>query len=146
MNVITLGSFDVLHPGHLHLFEECARIAALPGMRPGRMVTVAVNTSEFIGRFKAAPIQSLHDRVAMVKAIRWVNQVQVNDGTDQAGLILAADADVIVIGDDWAPPRDYLGQLSITHEWLWSHSIDIRYIQRVGGLSSTGLKQLIRAS
>ena len=108
-------------------------------------MTVAVNTSEFIARFKPPPAQSLHDRVAMVKAIRWVNQVQINDGTDQAMLILAADADLILVGDDWAPPRDYVGQLGVTHDWLWVNNVEVRYLPRVGGLSSTALKQLIHA-
>lgn len=143
MNVWIGGSFDLLHVGHLALFEEADRLAALPGIRPGRMVTVAVNTNEFIARFKNPPVQPLDDRLAMVKAIRWVNQVQINDGQDQPGLILAADTDIILVGDDWAPPRDYPLQLDTDLGWLDKQHIDIRYLPRVGGHSSTRLKATV---
>lgn len=143
MNVWIGGSFDAIHPGHAALFHEAGQIARSRGFP---WVTVAVNSDAFIARFKPAPVQPLHDRMAVVAAMRWVNEVQVNDGTDQAGLILQADARVILVGDDWAPPRDYLGQLGITQEWLDRYDIRVQFLRRIGGLSSSKLKQQIRAA
>lgn len=144
MNVWIGGSFDPIHPGHVALFKEAHRLAATMGQT--RWVTVAVNSDDFIGRFKPRPVQRLHDRMAMVAAVRYVSEVQVNDGTDQADLILQADARYILVGDDWAPPRDYLAQLGIDQAWLDRYGIKVIFVPRVGGLSSTALKEKIRAS
>ena len=135
MNVWTGGTFDLFHPGHAHLLQEASEIGP---------VTVAVNTSEFAARFKAAPpVQSCWDRLQIVQACRWVDKLQINDGSDQGALILEAKARSIVVGDDWKD-RDYLGQLGITEGWLAGHEIHIVYISRVGNYSSTQLKASIR--
>lgn len=144
MNIWLGGTFDApIHPGHVALFKEAHRLSLTMG--PTRWVTVAVNSDDFVGRFKPRPVQRLHDRMTMVAAMRYVNEVQVNDGTDQADLILQAEARIILVGDDWAPPRDYLGQLGIDQAWLDRYDINVVYLPRVGGLSSTGLKEQIRA-
>lgn len=141
-NVWIGGSFDPIHAGHVALFKEARRLSLTMGQT--RWVTVAVNSDDFIARFKPRPVQPLHDRMTMIAAMRWVNEVQVNDGTDQADLILQADAKVILVGDDWAPPRDYLGQLGIDQAWLDRYGIHVAYLPRVGQLSSTALKEKIR--
>lgn len=138
MNVITLGSFDCLHPGHVYLFKQCANLAGFGGR-----VTVALNTDEFIGRFKPAPVQALAERLDMVMAVRYVDHVQINDGHRQPLLIEESGAEVIVVGDDWAD-RDYMAQLRIDGEWLDRHRIKIRYLPRVGGWSSTELKARVK--
>lgn len=146
MNVWTGGTFSLIHPGHAHLFRECQRIAQSDGAPWAGRVTAAVNSDAFVERYKGEhPVQTLAQRSEMVAAMRWVNQVQVNDGTDQPELILAAHTDVIVIGDDWAPPRDYHAQLQITQRWLDHYRIGIVYVPRVGGLSTTQLKALVRS-
>lgn len=146
MNIWTGGTFDLVHPGHAHLFRECGRLARVQGVGQLGHVTVAVNTDEFVARFKGPPVQSVADRMTMVAAMRWVNEVQINPGgDDQAELILLAHADVIVIGDDWKG-RDYLSQLCITQRWLDDHGIAVRYVKRLPELSSTQLKALIRAT
>lgn len=139
------GTYDLLHAGHLALFREASELAALDGRAPGRTVTVAVNSDEFVLRFKnKKPVQTLQERLAMVAAIRYVDEVQVNDGTDQPGLILAAQTDVILVGDDWEH-RDYVTQLGIDQSWIENHHVDIRYLKRVGGWSSTQLKARVGA-
>lgn len=144
MNVWVGGTFDLVHPGHCALLKEAGRLAGLDGMRPGRFVTVAVNTDEFVASYRGRPpVQSLTDRMMMIAAMRWVNEVQVNDGSNQPGLILAADADIVLVGDDWQH-RDYLAQIGVSQAWLSEHHVDIRYLPRVGGHSSTDLKASVR--
>lgn len=143
MNVWTGGTFDLLHAGHVDLFKECRRLAGSRG--PGGRVIVAVNTDEFVERFKGQrPIQPLHDRLEMAGAMRWVDGVQANDGSNQAGLIVEADAGLVVVGDDWAPPRDYLSQLGIDQAFLDRFHINVVFTPRIG-VSTSQLKSRIQS-
>jgi cytidyltransferase-like protein len=145
MRVLTLGSFDMLHPGHLGLFAWCARIAGENGPKTAsgaiepRVVIVAVNTSEFVARFKTEPRYTTEERVAMVRGTRYVDEVVMNDGLDQAGLILEERPDMLVIGSDWAR-KDYLAQLQIDQDWLDEHGIALAYVPRTGNWSSTEMR------
>lgn len=138
MNVLTLGTFDTLHLGHLHLFETCAVLAGIGGT-----VTVSVNTDEFVTRYKAGPLMTYEERAAVIRALRVVDEVVLNDGTDQAALIETVSPDLIAIGSDWAT-RDYYGQLGITQDWLDERGIVLAYVPRVGGWSSTNVKSRFR--
>lgn len=148
MNVWVGGTFSPLHRGHVHLFRTASRLAWTPGTTEYGRVIVAVNTDEFVAKYKGQPpVQCLADRCTMIAEMRSVTEVQVNPGGDaQRELILAAFADIIAVGDDWAPPRDYLGQLGITQGWLDEHDIRVEFVPRVGELSSSALKHLIRAA
>lgn len=133
MNVLTMGTFDTLHLGHLHLFEVCAQLSA------GGRVTVAVNTDEFVTRYKRQPLMTYAERAALVGSLRTVDTVLGNDGTDQRALIDAVMPDLIAIGSDWAG-KDYYAQLDLTQEWLDARGIILAYVPRVGGWSSTAVK------
>lgn len=139
-SVLTMGTFDLLHPGHVHLFRNCQKLAN------SGTVTVAVNDSDFIAKFKGrAPVQSLQERMTMVSAIRYVTDISVNyGGPEQPVLIHQVDPDLIVIGDDWQD-RDYLGQLNIDQAFLDRRGIEVVYVPRIGGLSSTELKGRVRS-
>lgn len=140
INVWTGGTFDCLHPGHVHLFKMCDSLT-----RHGGKVTVAVNSDEFVEAYKGThTVQNLNDRVTMVAAMKFVDEVQINmGGYTQADLILKSGADIIVIGDDWQD-RDYHAQLGITQRWLEENNITIEYVKRVGDFSSTEFKRTIR--
>jgi cytidyltransferase-like protein len=123
----------MLHPGHLGLFQWCAHIA-----REGE-VTVAVNTDEFVTQFKRRPTNSLAERMAMVSAIRGVDNVIENDGKHQRGLIARLNPDIIVVGSDWAR-KDYLAQIDVTQDWLDQTNIALAYVPRTGDWSSTEIR------
>lgn len=67
--LITFGVFDLLHVGHLHLFEQAARYGDL---------TVATADDASIYQFKSSdrPIIPLEDRVRMLKALWCVKRVE----------------------------------------------------------------------
>lgn len=133
MKVLTMGSFDMLHPGHLGLFDWCKRIAG-----DGELI-VTVNTDEFITRFKTKPRYTTQERASMVRALKGVDRVEVNTGLDQPSLILSLRPDLLVIGSDWAR-KDYLSQLQISQDWLDEHGIGLAYVPRTGTWSSTELR------
>lgn len=138
-DVLTMGTMDTLHPGHLGLIHEC-RILAGHGV-----ITVAVNTDEFVARFKGVtPIFTVEERVLMLQGARHVHQVLVNDGDHQPDLILQAlpQGGLLVVGDDWAE-RDYLAQLGLAddREFLERNGVELRYVARTGEWSTTAIRQ-----
>lgn len=138
--ILTLGSFDLLHSGHLELFETCRRIVGDDGT-----VIVSVNTSKFIEEYKGRPpVQTTEERVAMVRANRHVDQVFELDSQDAKPVIQLARPDFIIIGSDWCPPRDYHAQLMVTPEWLEERNIALLYQYRSGKYSTTSLKERVR--
>lgn len=139
--VLSVGTFDLLHPGHVSLFSHCRRVAG-----PDGKVVIGVNTSEFAAQFKPAPVQSTHERMLMVGACRDVDQVTLNDAACLGPLIAETHADFLLIGQDWATgDRDYYAQIGLTQDQLDDAGVTLLYVPRpVGTLSSTELKARVR--
>ncbi len=160
-NVYTGGTFDLFHEGHLELLEACKRMAG-----PLGRVIVAVNTDDFIERFKhRKPIQSTAERMKMLQSCKYVDTVVENFGEEDSTKTIESVAqmplvrpdffvddsvwprigpiDIVAIGSDWAG-RDYYGQMGFTKEWLDQHNIILVYVDRRTGQSTTRLKQAIR--
>lgn len=137
--VLTIGTFDLLHPGHLDLLRACRDLAGAHGH-----VVVAVNPDDFVERFKRRrPVQALAARMEMLRACRSVDAVLVNLGEERADLVIdTVRPDLLVIGDDWKD-RDYLGQLRIDQAFLDSRGILIEYIPRARDWSTTGIRTAI---
>lgn len=140
-NVLTMGSFDILHPGHLGLLARCRRMAGNTGQ-----VVVAVNTDEFMARFKRPPIFTLEERTIMLEATRYVDLVVPNDGEHQPEIIHEylghGWPGILVIGDDWAD-RDYLAQIGLGDDrtFFERHGIELAYVPRTGSWSTTEVRQ-----
>ena len=135
--VYTGGSFDTPHVGHIDLLNWCRLLAG-----SGKVI-VALNTDEFILRYKGKPpIYSYADRKTMLLAFKdLVDEVIANtDGEDSRPTILKVKPDVIVIGSDWLK-KDYCKQMGFTPEWLEEHRIALCYIPRYINMSSTMIKE-----
>lgn len=137
--VLTLGTFDMLHVGHLELFREARNLAN------GGTVVVAVNRDRFVERFKGKrPVIPYQQRHEMVQACRDVDLAVCNTGDESAWpTIMVIEPDLIVVGDDWRD-RDYLGQLNVQQEWLDECGIRVVYVPRTTGQSSTAVREGIR--
>lgn len=136
MNVLTLGTFDLFHAGHVALLGRCRALAG------SGTVTVGLNTDAFIEAYKGRPpVIGYAHRQAVLLACRYVDAVVPNDQTDGTAreAIEAAAPDIIVIGSDWAN-RDYLAQIGVSHEWLGDHGITIRYLPYTRGISTTAIR------
>lgn len=136
MKVLTLGTFDLPHPGHVSLLRECRKLAG-----DGRVV-VAVNRDGFVARFKAhPPVMSWEERVAVISACRYVDEVLENTGHNQPDLVESVRPDWLAIGVDWAA-RDYYGQLGISPDWLADRNISLVYLahERSTSISTTKLR------
>lgn len=137
--VLTMGTFDLTHPGHFYLFETCRRLAGDDGS-----VVVGLNSDEFVAEFKGKPpVLSFEERFALVFGCKWVDTVRRTPGPDAKPLIEDVRPSLLVIGSDWAH-KDYYGQLQITQQFLEDYGIDLLYLDRRGDISTTQLKERIR--
>ena len=109
--VITYGTFDLFHVGHLNILKRAKA--------QGDYLVVAVSSDAFnAGKGKKA-YYSQEDRMEILKAIKYVDEV-----------ILEHDIDVFVMGDDWKGKFDFLKDYC-----------EVVYLPRTEGISSTKIKQ-----
>jgi cytidyltransferase-like protein len=137
--VLTIGTFDLLHAGHIELFRESDRHGQLH---------VAINNDSFVERYKGVkPIIPLVDRMSVISSIRVVQHVWTNIGDEDAKPIIeVVRPDVITIGKDWYderapnPEARYHAQLRVTQQWLDMKGIKIIYLPRTMDRSSSRLR------
>lgn len=135
----TGGTFDLFHYGHLNFLRQCASLAD--------NVYVSLNTDEFIEEYKGKPpIINYDQRREILLSIYEVTAVVPNTGgADSKPAILGVRPDIVAIGDDWAA-KDYYKQMNFTQEWLDDHGITLVYLPYYKGISTTLIKEKIRAN
>lgn len=122
---LTYGTFDLFHVGHVRLFERIKRHYD--------QLIVAVSTDEFNAIKGKTAVMPFADRVAMVRACRWVDQVIAEENWDQKERDIAGHGvHAFVMGDDWSGRFDHLRRLC-----------DVLYLPRTEGVSSSLLKQQV---
>ena len=133
--VYTGGTFDLPHRGHYRLLKRAAEIGK---------VVVALNTDEFIEKYKGKPpILTYEERKEALLACRWVDEVVPNvGGTDSTISIEMVKPDYVLIGSDWAR-KDYYKQMGFTQDWLDERGIGLIYIPYTEGISTTEIKKRI---
>lgn len=129
VTVLTYGTFDLFHIGHLRLIE---RLRAL-----GDRLVIGISTDEFNARKGKRSVIPFADRAAIVAAIRGVDEVfPENDWSQKVADIQRLGADIFAMGDDWRGKFDDL-----------SEHCQVVYLERTAGISSTKIKgQLIPQS
>lgn len=130
------GSFDLLHIGHLELLKGCRELAGVYGK-----VIISLNTDEFIQQFKnKTPVCSYTQRKEILEATRYVDVVVCNTGcADSKPVIEVVQPNIIVVGSDWEK-LSYLTQMNFTDEWLQERNIELVFLERTTGVSTSGLR------
>jgi glycerol-3-phosphate cytidylyltransferase len=94
MIVYTVGTFDLLHVGHLALLEFCSTL--------GDVVAVGVASDRVVNSYKPnVPVIPLDQRQEMLKALRCVDIVRPYHDLEYVSGCMALDVDIFVIGEDW---------------------------------------------
>jgi glycerol-3-phosphate cytidylyltransferase len=129
MRVITFGTFDVFHVGHLKILERAAGL--------GDHLIVGVSTDALsIGKKGRAPIYSEADRMHIVSALSCVDEVFPEESLEKKrDYILQYEADILVMGDDWEGRFDDLGDVC-----------DVVYLPRTPSISTTEIIEVVRQS
>ena len=120
------GTFDVVHLGHIKLFQHAKTLY------PTSIVCVGVDTDKRIRQLKGPnrPLNPLLFRVEFLKAIRFIDQVVTfSTDSDLRNKIALFNPDVMLIGDDYRN-RTIVGEELIPR---------IEYVERFDGLSTTSL-------
>lgn len=138
MIVLTLGTFDLWHAGHVNLLARCRMLAGKRGL-----VVVALNPDEFIEAYKGRPpVIRYQDRYSVVAACRYVDRVIRGSGADSKPAIESVGPDIIAVGSDWES-RDYYGQLGVTSEWMSERGIACHFLPYTAGISSSQIRAKI---
>lgn len=94
MIVYTVGTFDLLHVGHLALLEYCGTL--------GNVVAVGVASDRVVNSYKHnVPVIPLDQRTEMLKALRCVDIVRPYHDLEYVSGCKALDVDIFVVGEDW---------------------------------------------
>jgi rfaE bifunctional protein nucleotidyltransferase chain/domain len=94
--VLTNGCFDLLHPGHVALFEAARA--------QGDVLIVAVNSDRSVREIKGdrRPVVPEAERAETLRALEAVDRVVVYDEPTPLAVVTALEPDVLVKGADWA--------------------------------------------
>ncbi|MBQ7871383.1 MAG: glycerol-3-phosphate cytidylyltransferase [Oscillospiraceae bacterium] len=121
--VITYGTFDLLHYGHINLLRRARSL--------GDYLIVALSTDEFNWNSKhKTSYFSYTERKAMLEAIRYVDLVIPEESWEQKSTdVEKYDVDIFVIGDDWEGKFDFLKE-----------QCEVVYLPRTPEISSSKVK------
>lgn len=125
--VITYGSFDLFHIGHLEILRRAKAC--------GDYLIVAVSTDEFNWNEKQKrSVYPYAHRAAIVAAIAYVDEVIPEDTWEQkVSDVHDHGIDVFVMGSDWAGKFDHL-----------KDQCEVIYLPRTEGISSTDVKRDVK--
>lgn len=125
IKVLTYGTYDLLHIGHIRLLERAAEL--------GDHLTVALSTDEFNAIKGKSSFYPYDVRKEMLEAVRYVDAVVPERTWDQkVSDIQTLGIDIVCMGSDWkGDPR---------FECLKPYC-DVVYLERTAGISTTDVKQ-----
>lgn len=120
--VITYGTFDLLHIGHINLLRRARE--------RGDYLIVGLSTDKFNKLKHKESFLSFDDRKLVLESLRFVDLVIPEETWDQKEHdIKKYKARILIMGDDWAGKFDHLKSLC-----------EVLYIPRTESISSTNLK------
>ena len=127
--VITYGTFDLLHYGHINLLRRAKAL--------GDYLIVALSTDEFNSIEKNKHCYfSFEQRKQLLEAIRYVDLVIPEENWDQKRTdVHEYHIDTFVIGDDWTGAFDFLKD----------EGVEVVYLPRTPEISSTQIKHDLNA-
>ena len=123
--VITYGSFDLLHYGHINLLKRAKEL--------GDYLIVCLSTDEFNEKEKHKKAYFSYDkRKMLLEAIRYVDLVIPEESWEQKVTdIHEYHIDDFVLGDDWKGKFDYLK----------NEGVEVVYLPRTPEISTTQIKK-----
>lgn len=124
--VITYGTYDLLHRGHINLLRRAKEL--------GDHLIVGLSSDEFNTLKHKDAFYTYEERKLVLEAVRYVDEVIPEHAWEQkADDIRRHDVDLFVMGSDWAGEFDHLRELC-----------EVCYLPRTEGISTTHVKTTLR--
>ncbi len=127
--VITFGTFDVFHLGHLRILQRASEL--------GNCLIVGISTDALTYSKKSRyPIYSQQERMEIVASIRYVNEVFHEKSLElKRNYLIKYKADILVMGDDWKGKFDQFSDIC-----------DVVYLARTPSISTTEVIEKIQTT
>ena len=120
--VITYGTFDLLHWGHINLLKRAREL--------GDYLIVAISSDEFNRIKHKDSYHAYEERKLILESIKYVDEVIPEKNWEQKiNDVLENNIDIFVMGDDWKGEFDFLKEYC-----------EVIYLQRTEGISTTQIK------
>ena len=127
--VITYGTFDLLHYGHINLLKRAKKL--------GDYLIVALSTDDFNTKSKNKKTYfSYMERKQLLESIRYVDLViPENNWEQKISDVVDYKVDVFVIGDDWSGKFDFLKEYC-----------EVVYLERTPEVSTSKIKNELNSN
>ena len=125
--VITFGTFDIFHVGHINILERAKAL--------GDYLIVGVSSDD-LNLYKKGrkPVYSEADRRKIISSMKCVDEVFIEHSLElKAEYIKDHQAQLLVMGDDWAGRFDQ-----------FKHLCDVVYLKRTPSISTTEIIEVVR--
>ncbi|MBQ3116184.1 MAG: adenylyltransferase/cytidyltransferase family protein [Clostridia bacterium] len=130
----TTGVYDMFHIGHLNILKKAKAMC--------EYLIVGVTTDQLsINRKNKKPVICEQDRVEIVKAIRYVDRVELQEDMDKISAVKKYGADAVFVGSDWkgTPAWDnYEKQFAEV-------GCEVVYLDHTDGISSSILRKKLNS-
>jgi glycerol-3-phosphate cytidylyltransferase len=131
MKIITFGTFDLLHIGHINILERCKNFEN----KEDNELIVGISSDNFSYKKKQRyPIYDENQRKKILESLRFVDKVFIEESFEKKReYILENNADVFIMGDDWKDKFDEFNDIC-----------KVVYLPRTPSISTTELVEIIK--
>ena len=131
MKIITFGTFDLLHIGHINILERCKNFEN----KEDNELIVGISSDNFSYKKKQRyPIYDENQRKKILESLRFVDKVFIEESFEKKReYILENNADVFIMGDDW---KDKFNE--------FNDICKVIYLPRTPSISTTKLVEIIK--
>ncbi len=125
--VITFGTFDVFHIGHVNILERAKK--------EGGYLVVGLSSDELnFSKKQRYPVYPQAQRMKIIESLRFVDEVFIEESLDlKAQYIQRFSADILVMGDDWVGKFDSMKQYC-----------EVKYLPRTPSISTTEIIEVVK--
>jgi len=128
MRIITFGTYDLLHEGHINILRRCKNYENRVSGQIDNYLIVGISSDELSDKKGKKTHEKLEIRVNKIKQLNIVDEIFIEEKLEDKRLYIEKyNIDILIMGDDWKYKFDWIG-------------IPCVYLERTKGISSTKIK------
>ena len=132
MRIITFGTFDLLHIGHINILE---RSKNFNNNSEKNELIVGISSDDFSYKKKSKyPVYNQEQRKKILESLKFVDKVFIEESFEKKReYILENKADIFIMGDDWKDKFDEFKDIC-----------EVFYLPRTPSISTTEIVEIIK--